>query len=260
MLKKPHFKDRCLSLTMFGKVVFFILLASPFLGIAQQTVSGKVYDLSDKKIALASVLVRNLATKKSTLTEATGDFSIVAKAGDLLEFSFVGYHTDTLYLINLSKRIVYLPPNSTNLKEVKILGGKINAGVLLPDPGARVFKRVENDALNGKGNNDRVGGLKFNLGYGKYKKREEAIKALEQRDFYEAEISRVFTPVYVTALTKLKGQELKDFMNIYRPSALLVERDRPFNYDYYTVSSYRTWLKLPASQRKLQLMPILKSD
>lgn len=245
---------------MLGRIFLLVLLTFPLFGAAQQVITGKVYDLSDRTFAMPNVLVRNLNTKQSTVTQTSGNFSVPAKIGDLLEFSFTGYHTDTVYLINLSPRAVYLPPHATKLKEVAIVGAKVNSQVLSPDPEARVFKRFENDALNGKGNNDRVGGLKFNLGYGKYKKKQEAISALEKTNAYEAEINSTFTPEYVTRLTKLKGQDLKDFINFYKPTALLVEADRPFNYDYYTVKAYQTWLKLSPEQRKLQLMPKLKSN
>lgn len=240
------------------KRLFFLILFFPVFSFAQQVLSGKVYDLSDKKTPLPNVRVRNLSENKSTATQMTGSFTIAAKTGDLLEFSFVGYHTDTVYLINLSPKTVYLPANSTNLKEVKIVSSKVNASILSPDPEAKVFKRFENDALNGKGNNDRVGGLKFNLGYGKYRRKQEQLQAYEERDLYEAEVNNTFTAEYVGSLTKLKGDDLKNFMRLYRPSALLVAGERPFNYAYYTVKAYHTWLKLPADQRKVPSMPDLK--
>lgn len=249
-----------LSLSMFKKMIFLLLSVLPLFAAAQQVFSGKVYDLNDKKMPLPNALVRNLSTGKSTMSQAQGNFSLPAKVGELIEVSFVGYHTDTLYLINLSARTIYLPANSTRLKEVAILGAKVNPLVLSPDPEARVFKRFENDALNGKGNNDRVGGLKFNLGYGKYKRKQEKLEADEERDFYEAEINQTFTAEYVSKLTKLKGDDLKNFMSIYRPSALLVGGQRPFNYDFYTVKAYHTWLKLPEAERKLQAIPKLKNN
>lgn len=249
-----------LSLGMLKKIIFLLLSVLPLLAPAQQLFSGRVYDLNDQKMPIPNALVRNLSNGKSTMTQAQGGFSLLAKVGELIEVSFAGYHTDTLYLINLSPRTIYLPANSTSLKEVAIVGAKVNPLVLSPDPEARVFKRFENDALNGKGNNDRVGGLKFNLGYGKYKRKQEKLKADEERDFYEAEINQIFTAEYVMKLTKLKGDDLKNFMSIYRPSALLVAGQRPFNYDFFTVKAYHTWLKLPAAQRKLQAIPKLKND
>ncbi len=241
-------------------ILFLFIFAMPVLVSAQQLVSGKVYDLADKKTTLPNVTVRNLNSGKSTVTLGQGNFLIAAKINDLLEFSFVGYHTDTLYLINLSPRTVYLPANSTALKEVEVVGVKINPLIFGPDAETKEYKQFENDALRGKKNNDKAGGLKFNLGYGKYRKTQEKLKAYEERDLYEAEINKVFTAEYVNSITKLKGEELKDFMTLYRPSALLVQGQRPFNYDYYTAKAYHTWLKLPADQRKLQPIPKLTGN
>ncbi len=245
---------------MIKKLMLLVLCLLPSILMAQNSASGKVYDFENKRLPISGVYVRNLSNKQSTKTMSGGNFNIAAKIGDLLEFSYVGYHTDTVYLINLSPRAIYLPASSTNLKEVSIRGAKVNSSILSPDPEAKEFKRIETDALRGKGNNDRAGGLKFNLGYGKYKRQQEQVKKLEERDFYETEINNVFTEKYVSDLVKLKGQELKDFMSLYRPSVVLVQTERPFNYAYYTVKAYHTWLKLPPAQRRPPAVPKLKSN
>lgn len=245
---------------MLKKVFLLLISLVPLDLMAQNSVSGTVFDFDNSDFPLQYVKVRNLSNNQLTLTKAAGQFSIAAKTGDLLEFSLMGYHTDTLYLINLSPKTIYLPGNSTALKEVEILGAKVNPSILSPDPLARPYKRLAPDGLQGKGNNDRAGGLLFNLGYGKYKRQQEKIRLLEERDRFQTEINEVFTEAYVTDLVKLKGQELKDFMAMYRPPEELVKSERPFNYDLYTVKAYHTWLKLPPEQRKITPMPMLKAN
>src|SRR5215217_4424199 len=240
---------------MSKKLLLLLLFILPVYLSAQQVITGKVYDLENTTFPLQDVTVKNLNNNQSVKTRAAGQFSLPAKLGDLLVFSFTGYHMDTLFLIDLSPKTIYLPVNATELKEVLIQGAKINPSVFGPDPTAEEFKRVKTDGLRGKGNNDRAGGLKLNLGYGKYRREEEKIRALEERDKYETEINQVFTEAYVTDLVKLKGQDLKDFMSLYRPGSALVSGQRPFNYDYYTVQSYHRWLKLPEWQRKLPPIP-----
>ncbi|ACU02813.1 MULTISPECIES: hypothetical protein [Pedobacter] len=236
---------------MLKKLFLLLILVAPLWLMAQSSVSGTVFDFDNNTFPLQNVKVRNLSNNQLTLTKAAGQFNITAKMGDLLEFSLMGYHTDTLFLINLSPKTIYLPGNSTALKEVEIVGSKINPSILSPDPLARPYKRLAPDGLRGKGNNDRAGGLLFNLGYGKYKRQQEKIRVLEERDRFQAEINEVFTEAYVSDLVKLKGQELKDFMAMYRPPEELVKSERPFNYDLYTVKAYHTWLKLPPEQRKV---------
>lgn len=245
---------------MSKKIFLLLVCLLPVYLFAQQTITGLVYDLDNKTFPLQDVSVKNLNNNQSTKTRAGGQFSLPAKSGDVLAFSFTGYHTDTLFLIDLSPKVIYLPVNATDLKEVKVVGAKLNPSVFGPDPQAEEFKRVKTDGLRGKNNNDKAGGLKLNLGYGKYRREEEKIRALEERDKYETEITRIFTEDYVTDLVKLKGQDLKDFMSLYRPTAVLVRAERPFNYDYYTVQAYHKWLKLPEWQRKLPPVPKLKKD
>jgi hypothetical protein len=243
---------------MLKHLLLFLLIAAPFALLAQNSVSGTVYDFDNKTFPLQNVKVKNLSNNQLTLTKAAGQFSISARVGDLLEFSMMGYHTDTLYLINLLPKTIYLPGNSTALKEVEVVGVRINPSILGPDPQARTYKRFTPDGLQGKGNNDRAGGLLFNLGYGKYKRQQEKIRQLEERDRYQNEINTIFTEEYVSDLVKLKGQDLKDFMSMYRPPEELVKSERPFNYAMYTIKAYHTWLKLPPEQRRNPPMPVLK--
>jgi len=245
---------------MLKNLLLFLLFAAPCTLLAQNSVSGTVYDFDNNTFPLQNVRVKNLSNNQLTLTKAAGQFTISARMGDLLEFSLMGYHTDTLYLINLLPKTIYLPGNSTALKEVEIVGAKINPSILSPDPQARPYKRFTPDGLQGKGNNDRAGGLLFNLGYGKYKRQQEKIRLLEERDRFQNEINTIFTEEYVSDLVKLKGQDLKDFMSLYRPPEELVKSERPFNYAMYTIKAYHTWLKLPPEQRKVSTMPVLKAN
>jgi len=245
---------------MLKNLLLLLILVVPVQLMAQLTVSGSVYDYDNKTFPLQNVKVRNLNNSRVELTKAAGQFTIAARVGDLLEFSFAGYHTDTLYLINLTPKIVFLPGNSTTLREVEIVSAKVNPSLLAPDPLARPYTRVATDGLQGKGNNDRAGGLLFNLGYGKYRRQQEKIRLLEERDRYQAEINAIFTEEYVSDLVKLKGDSLRNFMALYRPPEELVKSERPFNYAYYTVKAYHAWLKLTPEERRLSSMPKLKAD
>jgi hypothetical protein len=244
---------------MLRKLLLLLILVSPLKIWAQSAVSGTVYDFSNKSFPLQYVKVKNLNNNQLALTKNTGQFTIAAKVGDLLELSFMGYHTDTLYLVDLKSKTIYLPENTKELKQVDIIGAKVN-GSIGADSEARAYTRVATDGLQGKKNGDRAGGLLFNLGYGKYRRQQEKIRVLEERDRYLNEINETFTEAYVSDLVKLKGEDLKNFMSLYRPPEELVKSERPFNYAYYTVQAYHTWLKLPPEQRKLSGMPKLQSN
>lgn len=245
---------------MIKNLFLLLVLILPLRLLGQNVVTGTVYDLDNKTFPLQNVKVRNLSNNQVGLTRAAGQFRLDARVGDLIEFSALGYHSDTLFLINLEPKIIFLPGNSTTLKEVQILSAKVNPSILAPDPQASPYKRIATDGLRGKENNDRAGGLFFNLGYGKHKRQQEKIRVLEERDRYQAEINAIFTEEYVSDLVKLKGEDLKNFMSLYRPPEGLVRSERPFNYAYYTVKAYHSWLKLTPEEKKISSMPRLKSD
>jgi len=239
---------------MVKKLILFLLVVLPFKMLAQGNVSGTVYDFENKTFPLQQVAVRNLSNKQIAVTKATGQFTIRANKGDLLEFTFVGYHVDTLYLTDLKHKTIYLPANSKSLKEVEIVETKISPYLDLKNPNAKESTRISTDGAEGKSNTDRAGGVQLALGFGKYRREREKIQKLEERDAYETEILANFNEQTVHALIKLTGQELKDFINMYRPSVALIKSERPFNYSYYIAQAHQKWLKLKPHERKLPPM------
>ncbi|MET3112356.1 hypothetical protein AAKU52_000067 [Pedobacter sp. CG_S7] len=245
---------------MVKKTLLFLILVLPLNLLAQSSVNGIVYDFENKTFPLQQVAVKNLTNKQIAVTKASGQFTISAKKGDILEFSLVGYHVDTLYLTDLKPKKIFLPSNAKSLKEVAIISTKLSPYLDLENPNARESKRISTDGIEGKSNNDRAGGLQFALGYGKYKREQAKIRVLEERDAFETEIKNNFNEQTVYELIKLKGKELKDFINMFRPSVALIKSERPFNYSYYIAQAYQRWLKLPAGQRITPPMQPLKRN
>ncbi|MFW0716328.1 hypothetical protein [Pedobacter sp. N23S346] len=242
------------------KLIIFFLLALPFGVFAQTVTTGTVFDYSKKTISLPGVSVRNLNSKKTTTTSTDGKYTIPATVGDLIEFSAVGYHTDTLYLTNLLNRTIYLPVKSNSLADVDVRGVRMNSQITdAKDPLAEKYTLLNTGGnLQRKRMTDKVGGLNLNLGYGKYKRQQRKEAELEEKDMYLEEIDANFSEKAVTELTKLQGEELKNFMIIYRPSVELVKAERPYRYSYYISRAFVAWQKLTPQQKKLQDLPKLK--
>lgn len=242
------------------KLIIFFLLALPFGVFAQTVTTGTVFDYSKKTISLPGVSVRNLNSKKTTITSREGKYTIPATVGDLIEFSAVGYHTDTLYLTNLLNRTIYLPIKSNSLADVDVRGVRMNSQITdAKDPLAEKYTLLNTGGnLQRKRMTDKVGGLNLNLGYGKYKRQQRKEAELEEKDMYLEEIDANFSEKAVTELTKLQGEELKNFMVIYRPSIESVKAERPYRYDYYISRAFVAWQKLTPQQKKLQDLPKLK--
>jgi len=244
------------------KLIIFLLIALPVGVFAQTVTTGTVFDYNKKSLTLPGVSVRNLNSKKVTTTSSTGKYTIPASVGDLIEFSAVGYHTDTLYLTSLLNRSIYLPVKSTSLMDVDVKGVRMNSQITdAKDPLAEKYTLLNTGGnLGRKRMKDKVGGLNLNLGYGKYKREQRKEAELEEKEMYQEEIDAGFSEKTIIDLTKLQGEDLKHFMIIYRPSIESVKAERPFRYDYHISKAFVAWQKLTPQQRKLQDLPKLKPN
>lgn len=231
---------------MTKKLILLLLLAIPFRLLAQNnTLTGNVFDNDNRTQAMENATIKNLTTKALTLADKDGHFAIGAKIGDLISVGMAGFQTDTIYLTNLFPKNFYLRQEVNTLKAVDITTAKISPFLDARDPDAKPAKQVEYSK-------DR-GGLRLSLGYGKMRRQRAKIAELEENDRYNEEISKNFTPTYIKSVVKFEGtdEDMRNFIDMYRPTVDQIKAERPFNYAYYTVRAYHTWTKLPVDQRKL---------
>ena len=235
---------RALNLMMLLKVLISFILLIPIGLSAQGVLTGNIFKDSSRSVLLEGATVINLNSKALTLTDKDGHFVIAAKVGDLVSFGMVGYQIDTIYLTNLFPKNVYLRLSVNNLNTVNITGVKISPYLDLKDSNAVPSRQVDYSKERG--------GLRLNLGYSKFRKQQVKIQELEEYDQYNEEISKNFSAEFVKKLLKIQGADLKNFIEMYRPTVNLVKIERPFNYELYTASSYSMWIKLPTDQKKSQ--------
>ena len=246
---------------MIRRIVLILLLLPLFSQVwAQSTISGNIFDYENKIDPLPNVSVRNLKTKAFTLSNEKGRFTIAASPGDLLEFTQIGYYTDTVLLISLLPKTVFMVPQRNEIGAVNITTAKISPYLDWKDPNAETSKRIATDGLRNKSNTDRAGGIKLALGYGKYRRAQEKAAELEEKEYYETEIRENFSEKKIIQLLKLSPDDAQDFMGLYRPTVDQVRIQRPFDYTYYIVTAYSAWKKLPEDQRRLPPLPKLKGN
>lgn len=234
---------------MLKKLLILILLAVPVKLLAQNSfLTGDVFDNDNRSTKLQGATIKNLNTKSVALSDKDGHFSIGAKIGDLISFGMVGYQTDTVYLTNLFPKNMYLRAQVNNLNTVDINGVKVSPYLNAKDPNATPSRPVDYSKERG--------GLRLNLGYGKFKREREKVQKLEENERYQEEITKNFNEEFIRKIVKFEGKDINDFISLYRPTVEQVKAERPFNYEYYTVRAYRAWVNLPLSQRKLQ--PLVK--
>ena len=101
-----------------------ILLLCSFCGYLSaqslQRISGLVTDVSGEPLIGVSVLVKE--TQDGTITDIDGNFTINAKVGQTLKFSYVGYTTKDLKLTSTGKLNVVLEEDTKRLEEVVVVG------------------------------------------------------------------------------------------------------------------------------------------
>ncbi|MFK8293745.1 carboxypeptidase-like regulatory domain-containing protein [Capnocytophaga stomatis] len=78
-----------------SKQLFWLLVCffSTFSLVAQVTVTGKITDEANGPLPGANVLVKG--TTHGVVSDFDGNYTIQANPGDVLEFSFIGFQTQT---------------------------------------------------------------------------------------------------------------------------------------------------------------------
>jgi iron complex outermembrane receptor protein len=107
------------------KIIFILaLIFSAGLTAQEIKVSGVVRDDAKGTLPAASVLVKD--TSNGTTTDADGKYSIMAKIGDILQFSYVGLETKNVKVTGSTVNVV-LAESGVALQDVVILGSRSSA-------------------------------------------------------------------------------------------------------------------------------------
>jgi len=229
---------------MFKRLFLLIFVVAPFNLFAQNSfLTGNIFDNESRSTAIEGATIRNLNTKVIAITDRDGHFSIAAKIGDLVTFGMVGYHTDTLYLAKLLPKNIYLRFQVNDLNTVDVKSAKVSPYLNTQDPNAKAAQRLDYGPERG--------GLRLNLGYGKYRRNQAKIAELEEDDKFQEEINKNFNEEYIKSLVKFQEPGIKDYMGLYRPTITQVKAETPFNYVLYIIRTYHEWQKLPEDRKKL---------
>jgi hypothetical protein len=215
-------------------------------------ITGNIFDNEQRTLNLQGVSVQNLSTHTLVQSDKNGYYALPAKKGDLIAYSMMGYHTDTVYLINLFPKNIYLRQALTELPAVTIASTKLSPYLDTRDPNAKPARRVDFSKERG--------GLRFNLGYGKYRREQEKERALEEDAEINEEISKNFNRQSIEKLVHYTADDIDGYIGLYRPNKEEVKAERPFNYSYYIASTFQEWKQLPPEARRLPPLPKLKID
>ncbi len=116
--------------------IFILFVCS--VSAEQFMITGKVVDARDSLQCIgASVMV--VGTNRGTATDGDGNFSIEVEKGEILKFSYVGYYSKEVKIMNDSSLVIELRDNGTCPEEIfYLIKGKVTDKYNEPLIGATV--------------------------------------------------------------------------------------------------------------------------
>jgi hypothetical protein len=218
-----------------------ILLAAALLMsgalFAQSYIKGTVVE-SGSGTKLPNVFVKDMTNKQIALTDKSGKFEIKSETGHILIFTTPGYVDDTLYVVDLVPKHIELKTRVISLREVSITASRLKF-----DP-HKEYPDVYTKA--------KVYPLSPSTWFGKEGRNARRLKRYFAHEEEERKVDEIFNPVYVGSIVPLKGQELEDFMTLYRPSYAFITSNNSESMAVYLNDSYKKYMALPPEKRKIQ--------
>ena len=218
---------------------------------AQSVFTGRVLE-NRTRVTLKGVKVRNLVNRFVAATDEKGNFSIGAKQGDILVFTFAAFKPDTLLLTDLHDREIFMLPDVNMLKQVTITDssgqtGNATKNMVLPyDPEfhgqALAYHRNSKEEYDG--------GITLRIHYFTKDDRDKRKAALKEEDRRIAEqIEYIFTAENIGRFIPLKGTDMDNFLMLYTPD---VERykDKQFSLPSYLNACYKEWQTLSDADKR----------
>lgn len=187
-----------------------------------KTTYGYLRDsVTSQPIALASV--RNMNTGKTAVTAANGLFRIDIAENHVLTFSAVGYHFDTIHFTNLhlleDTMSLILSPLMHNLGNVTVRSSGMSRYQLDSMERRRDFLQdVGTNKIPTVSQANSGAGIALNLD--RFSRREKSKRkawSFFDENEQEAYINYRFPAALVAEYSGLKGAQLQDFMQQYRP-------------------------------------------
>ena len=203
-------------------VIIFLIANTPT--FAQQSyVLGRAIDKTTKQ-PIPSATVVNKNTKQITKTSNNGNFLVKAVKGDSIKISSIGYKNVGIAWDGINKEpVIELPQDAIVLPEVtikdrriEIIRQQIDELLAAPEASTKLKWKDISNLINtntsspGGGIGISIDGL-YQL-FSKEGKTRRKLEAMKQEDLRKLLVEYRYSAEYVSYVTKLKGQQLKDFM------------------------------------------------
>jgi len=208
---------------------------------------------------VASVNVRNKATRTTVSTDLRGVFRIYAQVGDTLMFTKLGFETHLSVVHSLSDILIDLQASSYRIETVTV--EQRNREEELRE-GMDSYRR------QGVYQEGKPGVLSYVFSpitslyerFSKQGRQARRFRNYMDREVEAIAVDRLFSAYKITSLTGLKDRDLENFMLIYRPSYEAIQAWNDYDLTKYVLDSFKKYeadgrpeaLKLP----QLKLPPV----
>lgn len=218
------------------KYLAIIILLFAMKPLHAQILKGSVVETGSNE-RMPNVFVHDATTKAVALTDKKGNFAIRTETGHTLVFSSPGYISDTLYVTNMDLKRVTMVIQGISLREVNISSTRsFNPMVEYPD----VYRK------------SKVYVMSPTSWFSKEGRDARRLKRYFAREMEERHVDSVFSRTYVSTLVPLRGQELENFMMMYRPTYAYVMNNNGPSLAVYVSDSYKKYKALPPEKRVIQ--------
>lgn len=221
------------------RILLILSLLSLSAGLRAQTLMKGLVTESGTGSRMDNVFIRDITNKQLTLTDKSGRFEINTEPGHILIFSSPGFVSDTLYVIDLTQKHIILATQNISLKGVSITATRESTF----DP-HKEYPEVYQQA--------KLYPLSPSTWFGREARNARRLKRFFKSEQEEREVDKVFTRAYVSSIVPLKGQELEDFMAMYRPSYQFITSNDQVSLAVYINDSYKKFMALPPDKRHLE--------
>lgn len=202
---------------------------------AQTVIKGEVRDLANNTL-MENVNLKNVYTQQGMTIKGDGKFSITVKKGELIEFTKVGYQTVRVRIQSEKEPEYYkivMNKAPIELKEVDVRGKQLDYKK------DSVRYRKTYDIVMRKEKKDEIDMRNMPLAMLSKKNRQEwAFQEMYAQWEQEKYIDFVFNDKLVNRITYLEGEELKSFMQLYRPRYNFLRDVSEYEYLDYIKSCY----------------------
>jgi hypothetical protein len=242
----------------------FFIATILFLGFSSmlfaqtKPVQGIVIDKESKQ-RLAKVYIYNLRTGDGLYNNTKGEFSTVALPGDTLVAALTGYGVDTMVFKGQSAAYFQLKSLGIRLRDVVIQQKRLTPQQQyeknIKEYRYQTMKGSSKDLLN-LGNGGVGLGIDaiYNL-LSKQGRNARHLQKILEKDYREDLIDYRFNANLVQQVLGIKGDELVDFMQQYRPTYQFVLDATDYSFNMFIRNAYKSYSLNP---KALQLPPLPK--